>query len=127
VYRPVGEIVPVAAVPPAIPLTAQITAGFALPAMAGANCCDPPAATFADGGEMENVLWGGEGCGGVFPPLPHPTIRPTNDSTELSFHLLMGGVPGFFHHVCGDTQVFCDWLYVFCTPGSHEHIHSSPN
>src|SRR5579864_541552 len=51
-YRPALEIVPSAAFPPVMPLTSQVTARFGLLLTLAANCCCPPAATVAEGGEI---------------------------------------------------------------------------
>jgi hypothetical protein len=64
VYRPVVEIVPVTTFPPATPFTSQIMAVFEPPVTVAVNCCDPPAARFADAGRIEIEIWGGGGGGG---------------------------------------------------------------
>jgi hypothetical protein len=51
VYRPEPVTVPRLALPPAIPLTAQLTAEFAVPVTATVNCCAWPATTSAIAGE----------------------------------------------------------------------------
>ena len=52
VYRPVAVIVPVVALPPGVPSTAQVTAVFVEPATVAVNCCVAPPAMLAVVGEM---------------------------------------------------------------------------
>ena len=55
-------IVPTVAFPPVIPLTAQVTAVFALPDTAAPNVCEAPSATVADTGDTETVTVGSGAC-----------------------------------------------------------------
>jgi hypothetical protein len=92
---PLAEIVPAVEFPPGIPLTSQVTTGFALPLILAANCCDPPPARLADAGVIEIEGGGGGGGGGVFPPLPHPMrqIASHNASHRFSFDLFINPSP----------------------------------
>jgi hypothetical protein len=119
VYTPLGEIVPVTALPPTTPLTSQVTDELLEFETVAINCRDVPAGMVANAGETETLIC--PGGGGGFPPLPddpddpdeldevpllpHPaaTINIANTSTKLQavyrvmFHLavsLGGLVPG---------------------------------
>lgn len=52
VYTPVDEMVPTAALPPAVPFTCQVTAVFVVLATDAMNCSELPAGTFAEAGEI---------------------------------------------------------------------------
>src|SRR5258708_10982053 len=51
-YRPALEIMPTVAFPRLIPLTSQVTDRFRLFFTLAVNCCCPPAARVAEGGEI---------------------------------------------------------------------------
>jgi hypothetical protein len=68
--------VPVAADPPAVPFTLQVTLEFELPVTVAVNCADPPARTFAVDGLTVTIvdpgvvgLLGFEGDVGFDPPV----------------------------------------------------------
>jgi hypothetical protein len=70
-YKPELEIVPVAALPPAVPLTLQFTALELAPVTVAVNCAVPPSITVALCGSTITVTLGG-GLS-VDPPVnPHP-------------------------------------------------------
>ncbi len=50
VYSPEVEMVPTVALPPAVPLTAQVTPVFVVPVTLAVNCCVEPVLTVADVG-----------------------------------------------------------------------------
>ena len=78
VYNPAAEIVPFAAPPP----TLQVTAVFEVPDTAAVNCCVPPAVTLAVAGETVTEI----GVGGVELPPPHPaTISNTTQSKAQGY------------------------------------------
>ena len=58
-YKPAGFIVPTAAEPPAIPLTAQFTAVFALPVTVAVKAWLLPKTTEAEAGLTATVTGGG--------------------------------------------------------------------
>lgn len=60
-YRPEGEMVPIAEVPPGTPLTAQVTVAFAASVTVAANCCVPLTGTFAEDGETVTDTAEGKG------------------------------------------------------------------
>ena len=61
VYKPVAEIVPTAALPPATPLTFQVTDVFALPLTVEVNCCVAAGASVTVVGAMPICTGGGGG------------------------------------------------------------------
>lgn len=72
-YKPASEIFPVAALPSAVPLTLQLTAGELAPVTVAANCAVPPSITVALCGETVTVTGlGGLGLIGEAPVNPHP-------------------------------------------------------
>jgi hypothetical protein len=75
-------MVPAALLPPATPLTCQVTAVLDVPVTVAVNCSVAPAATFADVGEIETAtaLLGVEGEGpeeaeGAAEPPPQPAPK----------------------------------------------------
>ena len=60
-YRPDGEIVPIAAVPPAVPFTSHVTLLSVGPVTEAENCCDAPAVIVAVVGEIVTTVGGGTG------------------------------------------------------------------
>jgi hypothetical protein len=55
VYLPVASIMPTIALPPAIPLTAQVTAVLGIPSTDAVSRRSPPSGTLANGGETATV------------------------------------------------------------------------
>jgi hypothetical protein len=79
-YNPVAEIVPFAAPPP----TLQVTAVFEVPDTVAVNCCVPAGTTVAVAGETVTEI----GVGGVElpPPPPHPaTITSTTQGKTQGY------------------------------------------
>ena len=58
-YKPEAEIVPVAALPPAVPFTSHVTLLSVGPVTDAENCCVAPDATVAIVGEIVTTVGGG--------------------------------------------------------------------
>ena len=85
VYRPVLEIVPVAALPPAIPSALQFTAVELAPVTVAVNCSVPPKVTIALCGAMATLtLLGRFGFTDDVPVNPHPAAPRSTNATSAS-------------------------------------------
>ena len=67
-YSPEDEIVPRALLPPAVPLTLQVTAVLEDPVTAAVNCCGLPRSTFAEEGDTLTATTTGGGWEELIPP-----------------------------------------------------------
>lgn len=65
-------MVPTEALPPATPLTDQLTVVLVLPVTVAVNCCDSPVSIVAADGLTETVMAGGGGGGGGPATEPPP-------------------------------------------------------
>lgn len=80
VYTPVALIVPLAAVPPATPLTLQVTLVLLELVTVATNACEAPSTTEALPGVTVTLMVGGGGDGGgnaaaeLAPPLAQPSM-----------------------------------------------------
>ena len=59
VYRPLAEIVPKPACPPAIQFTLHTTSVLLVPLTVALNCCVAPGGTVAELGDTDTVIEGG--------------------------------------------------------------------
>ena len=81
VYTPVALIVPLVAVPPAMPLTLQVTLVLLELVTVATNACEAPSTTDALPGVMVTLMVGGAGDGGdsaaavPAPPLAQPSMH----------------------------------------------------
>src|SRR6185437_1433217 len=76
VYIPEVVVVPDAALPPATPLTFQVTAGFEAPLTVAVNCWVASGDSSAEVGEIEIETALGAGGGGAEPAAPPPQPMP---------------------------------------------------
>jgi hypothetical protein len=80
VYTPLALIVPVAALPPEIPFTLQITAVFAELLTVATNVCCSPNRIVAVVGVTDTAMLEG-GCDGPAPTAPQPAIVTTKSKS----------------------------------------------
>lgn len=89
VYKPALEIVPLAALPPAIPLTLQFIAVELVPVTVAVNCAVPPNITVALCGAMVTLtLLGRFGFNDDAPVNPHPVAPRTANAMSARVTLL---------------------------------------
>src|SRR5690348_8086373 len=96
-YKPELEIVPVAALPPAVPLTLQFTALELAPVTIAVNCAVPPSITVALCGSTTTVTLGG-GLSADPPVNPHPAAwssAKTANTSAASLHVRRSAVSDF--------------------------------
>src|SRR5215831_395769 len=81
VYNPDAVMVPTVGLPPAVPLTCQVTTVFVVPVAVAVNCFDAPGPTVAEAGVTVTVIGGG---GGVLPQPQEPRNRETSSISKTA-------------------------------------------